>query len=179
LRTEIVKEFEDMKLNTKMVENGVIDFLGIRMTLFPAEVHPLLSKFLFEGRNYEAGYIIIRLLGEKIASLIFKLSDKFKINSLEEAIHLYAKLATLMGFGEITVQEYDLEKGVIRFRTSNSPICTHFKNSGKNMGAFLEGVIGGVAEFYLGSDSKCKEVKCVAKGDEYCEYLVTFSPEKK
>jgi predicted hydrocarbon binding protein len=169
-----------MKLNVKMPENGTIDFLGIRMTFSPAEVHPLLTQFLFEGRDYEAGYILTRLLGEKISALLFdKLSDKFKFNSLEMAIPFYARIATLMGFGKITAQEYDLEKGVIRFQALNSPICTKFKNSGKNMGAFLEGVIGGIAEAYLGPESKCKEVKCVAKGDEYCEYLVTFPPEKK
>jgi predicted hydrocarbon binding protein len=180
LVTQIVREFESMKLNVKMPENGVIDFLGVRMTFFPAEAHPMLTKFLFEGRDYESGYILTRLLGEEIAHLIFNnLSDKFKITSVEEAIPFYARFATLMGFGETAVQESNLEKGVIRFRTSKSPICTQFKNSGKNMGAFLEGVIGGIAELYLGPKSKCKEVKCVAEGDEYCEYLVTFPPEKK
>nr|MDO8082094.1 ATPase domain-containing protein [Candidatus Freyarchaeota archaeon] len=180
LRTDIIREFESMKLNVKMPENGVIDFLGVRMTFFPAAALPLLTKFLFEGRDHEAGYVLTRLLGEKTVRLIFNnLSEKFKLNNLEEAVTFYARLATLVGLGEITVQEYDLQKGVIRLRTLNSPICTQFKNSGKNMGAFLEGVIGGAAEVYLGPESKCKEVKCISKGDEYCEYLVTFPSEKK
>jgi KaiC/GvpD/RAD55 family RecA-like ATPase len=177
LRTDIIREFESMKLNVKMMQNGVIDFLGLRMLIVPAEVFPLLSKTLIDKYGYEAGYNLIRSLGKEMAYVIFKsFANTFKVTSLEEAVPFYAGIGTLMGFGEVIVSEFNIEKGVIGFRVPNSSVCTPLKNSGKNMGAFPEGVIGGTAELFIGPKSNCEEVKCIAKGDEYCEYLVTFPP---
>lgn len=179
LRTEIIKEFESMKLNTKMIHDGIIDFLGLRMSFIPAEVFPLLSKTLIDRYGYEAGYNLIRSLGKEIAYVIFKsFANLFKVTNLEEAVPFYARIGTLMGFGEIKISEYKMDEGVIGFRIPNSSVCTPLKNLGKNMGAFPEGVIAGTAELFIGPKSNCKETKCVAKGDEYCEYVVTFPPEE-
>ncbi|MEM3586876.1 MAG: ATPase domain-containing protein, partial [Candidatus Jordarchaeaceae archaeon] len=178
LRTEIIKEFENMKLNIKMLENGTIDFLGLRMIIFPAEVFSLLAKSLLDKYGYEAGYSLIRSLGKEVAHVLFEgFTKMFKVTTLEEAVHFYARIGTLMGFGDVTVLEYNMERGVLRFRIINSSICALLKNLGKNTGAFQEGVIERTAEIFIGPKSKCEEVKCVAKGDECCEYLVTFLPE--
>ncbi|MFB0563801.1 MAG: ATPase domain-containing protein [Candidatus Lokiarchaeia archaeon] len=179
LRSEIIREFESMKQNTKMLENGVIDFLGVRMSFFPAEAYAMLSKILIEKYEYEVGSDLLRSFGEEIAHLIFKISlNKLKLKNVDEAAQIYARIGTLIGLGEIIIQQYNPEEGVIRFRIPNSPICTYFKNTGKKMGAFLEGVIARMAELYLGPKSICKEVKCISKGDEHCEYLITFRPEE-
>lgn len=178
LRTEIVREFESLKQNAKMMQDGVIELLGIRMLFFPAEVLPQISKTLFDRYGYEAGYELVRSLGKEFAQKTFReFADVFKVTSVEEAASFYAQISTLMGFGEVIISEFNLEKGVVGLRMPNSAICTYLKNLGKNTGAFAEGVITGVAELFLGPKSKCEEVKCLAKGDEYCEYLVTFPPE--
>jgi predicted hydrocarbon binding protein len=179
LRTEIVREFEGLKNNAKMMQNGVIDFLGLRMFFIPSEASPLLTKMLIEKYDYEAGYNLTRSLGEGLANVLFKnFTNLFKFNNLEEGVAFYTRIATLMGLGQFSIQQYNPENGVIRIRIENSPVCTRFKNSGKEMGAFMEGVIQGTMGIYFGPKSNCKEVKCVAKGDEYCEYLVTFPAEK-
>jgi KaiC/GvpD/RAD55 family RecA-like ATPase len=179
IRTEIIREFESMKQNVKMIQNGVIDFLSLRMLLFPAEVLPLLSKTLINKYGYEAGYDLVRSLGKELAYVTFgSFAEMFKVTSVEEAVPFYTRIGALWGFGEIIVSEFNMEKGVIRFRMPNSAACTPLKNSGKNMGAFPEGVMEGTAELFIGPKSNCKEVKCVAKGDEYCEYLLTFPSEE-
>ncbi len=179
LRTEIFKEFENMKHSTKMPQNGVIDFLGTRMTLIFSEVFPLLFRILIDKFDYEEGYNLVRSLGKEMAHLITsRLRNKFKITGMKDAVPFYTRLATLIRLGELFVKEYNAEKGVIRIRILNSPLCAYFKNMGKETGAFMEGIMEGGPEVYLGPTVNCKEVKCVSKGDEYCEYLLTFSTRK-
>ncbi|MGQ9721281.1 MAG: ATPase domain-containing protein [Candidatus Jordarchaeum sp.] len=178
LRTEIIQEFEGMKHNAKMLQSGNIDFMGIRMTFIPADIFNLFSKIMIEKSDYETGYQLTHQLGKEIAYPITKnLLNKFKIANLEEAILFCARTCTLMGFGEMIIQDYNLEKGILKIRLDNSPICTQL-NSGKKMGAFLEGAIEGAAEFYTGLKCNCEEVKCASKGDKYCEYKLTFLQEK-
>ena len=177
LRTEIVKEFESMKQNAKMPQSGTIDFLGLRMTFVPADMFRVWSKIMIEKNDYKKGYDLTHNLGKEIAYPIAKtLVNKFKISNLEEAILFYVRICTLMGLGEMVIQDFNPKKGILRIRHMNSVICSQL-TVGKNMGALIEGALEGTAETYTGSKFRCEEVKCVSKGDDYCEYLMTFPPE--
>lgn len=180
LRTEIMREFESVKQILKMRHTGALDLLGIQMTIIPAETFELMSKILVDKKSYEVGSNLLHQLGRDLAYSISKnIQKKFKIANLEEAILLNAHIYTLMGLGELIVQDYNKEKGTLLLRINNSPICTPLKNVGKKTGALIEGAIEGVAEAYTLSNCKCEETKCVAQGDEYCEYLVTSKINKK
>ncbi len=177
LRTEIVREFDSMKHNAKMLKSGNIDFLGLRMAFIPADMFRVFSKILIEKNDYKAGYDLSHKIGKEIAYPIAKiLLNKFKIANIEEAILFYARMCTLMGLGEMVIQDYNPKKGTLRIRLTNSAVCSQL-DLGKNMGALIEGAIEGTAETYTGSKCHCEEVMCVSKGDEYCEYLVTLPPE--
>ncbi len=179
LRTEIVREFESMKHNAKMLQNGNIDFLGLRMAFIPSDMFKVLSKIMIEKNDYKLGYELTHQLGKEITYPIAKvLLNKFKIANMEEAILFYARVCTLMGLGGMFIQSYNPEKGIIRIRLRNPAICSE-SNIGKNMGALIEGAIEATAETYTGSKCTCEEVMCVSKGDEYCEYLLKIHPEVK
>ncbi|MEM3562470.1 MAG: ATPase domain-containing protein [Candidatus Jordarchaeaceae archaeon] len=178
LRTEIMREFESVKQNLKMRQAGAVDLLGIQMTLIPSEAFELMSKILVGKKSYEEGSKLLHQLGRDLAYSISKnIQNKFKIVNLEEAILLNARIYTLMGLGELIIQDYNKEKGTILIRVNNSPICTPLKGAGKKMGALIEGAIEGVAEAYTLSNCKCEETKCIAQGDEYCEYLLNLKPK--
>jgi predicted hydrocarbon binding protein/archaellum biogenesis ATPase FlaH len=178
LRTEIMREFESLKQNLKMRQEGVIDLMGTPMTIIPSETFKLMSKILIDKNSYEAGSNLLHQLGKELAYSISKnIQSKLKISSLEEAILLNTRIYAIIGFGEIIVQDYNKEKGTLLLRTYNSPICTPLKGIGKKMGALMEGVVEGVAETFTFSNCKCEETKCVAEGNEYCEYLLHLPPK--
>ncbi|MBS7252218.1 MAG: hypothetical protein KIH08_16745 [Candidatus Freyarchaeota archaeon] len=175
LRTEIMREFESVKQNLKMRQIGAVDLLGIQITIVPSEAFELMSKILVDKKSYETGINLLHQLGRDLAYSISKnIQNKFKIANLEEAILLNARIYTLMGLGELIVQDYNKEKGTLLLRINNSPICNPLKGVGKKMGALIEGAIEGVVEAYTLSKCECQETKCVAQGDEYCEYQVNL-----
>ncbi len=179
LRTELFREFDSIKHTTKMPEDGVIDFMDIRAAGIPAEVIPLIFKTLMDKYGYETGYRLTHAIGKEVGRLLArKFKDKFKVFSIEESVPFFTKTATLMGMGEFTVKEYDEEKGIIKFQVTNSPECAFFKDTAKKTGPLIGGAIEGVGEFYLGLGARCEEVKCVSKGDDCCEYVLTFSPKR-
>ena len=73
------------------------------------------------------------------------------------------------GFGMLEVLEIDRARGYARVRIYNNFECEMFKGSGKPQGHFTRGIIEGWLEKCMGYELRSEEVKCIAKGDPYCE----------
>ena len=108
-----------------------------------------------------------------------KLADVAKeITAITEAskifeIALYALQA--LGYGIFRVEEFSEVEGKLRVTVKVDELieCEAFKGKKKNsQSQLVRGMIAGIASRITNKRITCKEVKCVAKGDPYCQFIV-------
>jgi predicted hydrocarbon binding protein len=77
-----------------------------------------------------------------------------------------------LGYGEMRLVGGDLYGGQARILVKNCFFCLHIRESTDPVCHLLSGVMGGVADEIIGATHRVVEEKCVAKGDNVCEFLV-------
>lgn len=90
-----------------------------------------------------------------------------KDNKFIEAVqNFYAEL----GWGKFSVEEDNKNELVVRIE--NSFIARGYGNSEVPVCHFLRGYNAGLAEVLKGNEIDAEEVKCAAKGDDCCEFVM-------
>ncbi|MEW6329112.1 MAG: 4-vinyl reductase, partial [Candidatus Micrarchaeota archaeon] len=75
------------------------------------------------------------------------------------------------GYGNIEILEYDEKKPYILLRVFNSSNAEGMKTEWP-VCYDLAGMFAGAAEVVFDKEMYCMETKCIAKGDEFCEFEV-------
>ncbi|MEM3587088.1 MAG: V4R domain-containing protein [Candidatus Jordarchaeaceae archaeon] len=172
LSTETVEEFDYMKQQMKMLDDGVLKLLDSRVTIHDPHFSSLLFEIIMSEFGYEEACTFMYQQGKKMPPLLVEaFRQQFKIDNLKRMVESFAKFAELRGYGTFKV-EFDEETNVYKLKTFNSPFCSYFKGLGKNVGFLAAGLIAACFETYTGDKYECEETKCVAKGDDFCEYIV-------
>ncbi|MGQ9719991.1 MAG: V4R domain-containing protein [Candidatus Jordarchaeum sp.] len=180
IRTGIIEDFESFKVQLKMIKDGYINLLGNRIVLLGGDYLSWLLGNLFRTYGYENIYeFVYSLEKERGSSFISPLVKEFKLSDLREVITYIFKIFVLRGLGNFEFLEFDPEEESLRFRIFDSPICSQLRELGKPAGVTIAGTIAGTVEKYTGKEYECEEVKCLAKGDQYCEFLVKPAKKRK
>jgi len=58
------------------------------------------------------------------------------------------------------------------YRVNNSKLAKLYGNIGKPVDHIPRGWFAGAACVFFGKDVDAVETKCIAKGDEYCEFII-------
>jgi KaiC/GvpD/RAD55 family RecA-like ATPase len=170
--TEIIEEFNRLKQYLKMPERGVVELLDTRTIINEATHQSQIIKSMIEKYGYEKAGEMIHSQGKKISkSLIEDLMRNFKPTNLNEAVQKYARFNTLRGYGKF-IGELDEKNNVLHVKHLNPTFCNRNINLKKPTGFWISGVITGLYEAITGTKCITEEVKCVSKGDEYCEYII-------
>ncbi|MEM2136187.1 MAG: 4-vinyl reductase, partial [Candidatus Jordarchaeaceae archaeon] len=173
IRTGLIEDFEPFKQQLKLVKQGYIELMGNRIVFLGGDYLSFILKNLFKIYGYENIYQQIYLLEkERGSSFFYPLAKEFKLSDLKDVLTYYFKILTLRGLGSYEIVEFDPDEGFLRFRVFDDPICSQLKDLGKPAGVIIAGTIAGTVEKYTGREYESQEVKCLAKGDEYCEYIV-------
>ena len=94
----------------------------------------------------------------------------------EENIEKLTKIAEAffqqLGYGILRFGEVNLEEKTATLRIENLFECELFKDSGRCESHLVRGIIAGWFSRLFKGDVEVKEVKCIAKGDPYCEFKV-------
>lgn len=98
----------------------------------------------------------VRTIGER---------DVNKLISLAEALFRNVGFGIMKLYVNTTLKE---AKVIVR----NSFECELFKGSDKPRSNFIRGFIAGWCSKLLEKEVNAKEISCIAKGDEYCEFIV-------
>jgi len=91
----------------------------------------------------------------------------------EDRINLVKELFRLLGYGIAEVLK--VAETEARVRIHDSFECQALKNAGEARGGIIRGMLAGWAAGYWNAEYgeiTVREVKCVAKGDPYCEYII-------
>jgi len=120
--------------------------------------------------------------GERMALIFAKqLAERF--NLLGEAIfRAYAQIVGIRGWGITEIKEINLETGEARVTVKNTIIGSSMKQRHKQADAMVAGVVAGILEFITKQKIVCHEIKCIAKGDDICEFIaepLTSSGEER
>jgi predicted hydrocarbon binding protein len=171
LSTKTVEEFDYIKQQLKMLEEGVLEILGTRVTFQDPNFFPLIFEMMIKEFGYEEASEFMYKQGKRGPTLIKDFIKEFKIADTKKAAESFAKLTELRGHGKFEVTFEEKINGY-KFKIVNHPFCLYFKGLGKVTGFLTAGLFAGAYEIYTGISYECEEVKCIAKGDDYCEFVV-------
>lgn len=106
--------------------------------------------------------------------IIFKTIGKLagKRSIWEKIIETMPKV----GWGYVEIKEFDEKNFKIILTLKNSCIATNYKKSKTSVCHIIAGMGAGLSTMIFNKDMNCKETKCIAKGDAYCEFKI--SPEE-
>jgi len=147
---------------------------------------------IFLRRNYE-GMIkeIRRQLGSAAETLLYLMGYNIGVNyyekggkiiagrDLDKLIRLTIESIKQIGLGIIEIEEINSEKLEATVKIHQSSECELFKKSKKPESHFIRGIMAGWISQLFKSKVEVTEVKCIAKGDPYCQFKIKFISEEK
>jgi predicted hydrocarbon binding protein len=128
-------------------------------------------------------------IGTKILKLMYKngkLTAEDTVAHFEklgvkkgQLINIWINWVNMYGIAYLEIIHINNEKPEVRIRSKKSPFAKEYlKRYGKQkepVDYILSGAIAGFFSKYFGKDVECKEVSCVAKGEKYCQFVITKS----
>lgn len=121
-------------------------------------------------------------IGEKASSILYQsgfqggtLSSKryrevFGFSD-EEITQFMVEMGPQIGWGRFELERFDAHK-ILIVRVYHSPFAEAYGPSSKPVCHMIRGVLGGMGSLALRRDIESKEVSCLAKGDEYCRFVI-------
>lgn len=125
---------------------------------------------------------------EKDSKLIYNLSKKEMIEQLQyfkskiaikglEGLKRIEDIYELLGFGKIKILDIDKNKKRCVINIYDSPIAEKYiknskKKSSKTTCDFISGKLAGMFCFIFNKEVESKEVKCLSKGDDFCQFVI-------
>ena len=180
LKKELTK-IEHVKnvIGIKPLKNGLlVDTIHFPLTL-AEERAILLRRPLFEAlikggyeMFHEPWAIWLYHVGFKMGYDACDSHVKLVGENIEDIVNIGTRMFAIVGFGILEVLEYDMIQHTARVRVRSSFECEMFKDAGKPMGHFIRGFIAGWFSRVSGRELSADEIRCIAMGDPYCEFIV-------
>jgi predicted hydrocarbon binding protein len=159
------------------VKGFMIDELGFPICSIPGMQAIILSGPDFEGMIkglYEKFgdifsvylYHLAYYGGKAMAKILVRELGLTGESLLREAIKIYMAY----GLGRMELVKYTEDSSKIEIRLHNSIECSVFKGRGRVSSNFIRGHLDGLINGLFSKNIKLVEVKCIAKGDKYCEF---------
>ncbi|MFQ6076755.1 MAG: V4R domain-containing protein [Candidatus Bathyarchaeia archaeon] len=113
--------------------------------------------------------------GKEVAqSTCQKFAEKYGVRG-DELIRRVISYQGSLGYGKMEIVACDLKTGEMVVRSRNPILGSQLRDFGAPVDFFLSGSLAGVMEFVTGRKVMCTERKCVARGDDYCEFATRFT----
>ncbi|HIP85658.1 MAG TPA: hypothetical protein EYH17_03315 [Pyrodictium sp.] len=120
-------------------------------------------------------YVAGKDIGKGLSEEIKRRMDERRASGLEELARDAVKLLEELGFGKVELVESNPQKFVVRMYSSATSM---YAKKGKTVCHLERGMLVGIAENIMGKRYVAKEVKCRAKGDAYCEFVIVESKQQ-
>jgi predicted hydrocarbon binding protein len=159
------------------IEKGLVVVAGERSVLIPPSFITMLHDKVIQEKGekwrrifYEAGKKALEEIAPtyKMLVMIPRNSETSKKKLIQGLVEIWS----WMSCGRPEVTKTDFKRNKFTFRLHNSVIAKPYIGRGEMMCDYFAGVIAGGFSSLLGVELKCKEVKCIAKGDEFCEFEI-------
>lgn len=137
-------------------------FMGSRTVIIPVGIITRALSSLYK-RLSTAGRAIIFGLGRHVGESYY---EEFKPLLLEQGLSKALREHVVSGL----LDRYEIEDGGERIRVWGLVECVEGPATGRPNSEFFRGFVSGLACRILGREVVYMERKCVARGDEYCEF---------
>lgn len=131
----------------------------------------LYGRFPVGGKAlvYYLGY----MAGVRLVDLVRKVSD---IDNPRTLLEITLSMLQTLGYGEFEIEKYseEGEKVKVIINVRDSMECEIVRDTkSKPYSQLIRGVLAGItSRILVGKKITCSEVKCVATGNPYCQFLV-------
>jgi len=146
-----------------VLDEGQVQVLGEPESLLPIE-------FVIEFQR-SAPEKVYKIAKSSIARFVREIGSKLGAKP-QDLIKRAPDVFELIGLGRLELQVLDLKKKKVIVNVYNSPL-PEYENRKCCCCIFTAGVLAGLFSTLLGKDLNAKEVKCVAKGDLFCQFVVS------
>jgi len=161
-------------------EDGHLILLGEYAILSPAGVLLKLQQLLEENVGKEKTEKILMSLGEfQVESAARRYIKRFHFQKIDkrQIADLTFKIINSLGWGDVTIKKISFKDKTADVILKNSTLSLKYKqlfqkNSERPIDYWLAGILKKHFSLIFGEEMEIKEVKCLAKGDEFCEFIV-------
>ncbi len=169
-----------------ITEDGHAMLLGEFALLIPSRIFLELHELLEKNLGRREAEKIIETLGEfQVEAALERYRKRFKINKIEreKLKDFLFKLFNIMGWGGGTLNKISYEKKYAEFIMTNSTLGKKYlivnkRKSKYPIDFYIVGWLKKVFETLFGSKVKVIEIKCLAKGDQFCEFIISQNSKK-
>ncbi len=178
LLTSFAESIQEFRHYLKFNADGTITLAGLRFLLSNAVlVNSLLEqavKLLGYKTTSEQVYNLYKTNGQAELGILLKtMNVSLDTSSPKQILEIFANYISANGSGITELTEYT--DAAMTFKVDHS-LCSMSERSDKPMGQYLAGALAGAAELVLGKKVQCNETKCLAKGDNYCQFVCRVMP---
>ena len=159
------------------IEKGLVVVAGERSVLIPPSFITLLQDRVMKEKGekwrkifYEAGKKALEEIAPTYRMLIMIPRDSEA--SKKKLIDGVVEIWSWMSCGKPKVTKMDFKRNKFTFRLYDSVIAKPYIGRGQMMCDYFSGVIAGGFGSLLRTELKCREIKCIAHGDEFCEFEI-------
>ena len=173
----LFRSFEELKENISFNELGQLSVLGWPHVFTPVETLILFFKNTEKRHGFEKCQQILFELGQWVGVGAARLVESALGLKGKELLEGVLKYNTLAGWGRVLSIEGGVDKGKLRivgvstvglaYGGSDHPVCT-----------FVGGALTGILKAATKGDWRCREERCMAMGDEYCEFKLEMESSR-
>lgn len=161
--------YDEMKESMSFNELGQISVLGWNHVITPIETFILFLKTCERAHGQEEHQQILFDLGLKVGMGAARLIESEHHISNKKLFEEVLKYNTVAGWGRPLSIEGDIDKGKLKI-TGISTIALSYYRSDHPVCNFVGGSLAGILQVATKKEWICRETRCIAKGDEYCEF---------
>jgi len=150
----------------------LLTIMGERAIILRRTLYEIFAKSLRDELG--SGYVVwLYQLGIELGRNSYRYNRKLVGDDIDKLIAMGSVMFGQAGFGKLEVVKVDFSSGRAIIRVYDSFECELYKGSGKASSYFIRGIIKGYAQEVFRKEVVVTETKCIAKGDSYCEFVVS------
>jgi len=169
-----VKEVREVHLIKPILKGLLIDTIHFPITVFKERAwiaRESVLRGLFRGLRLkwgDVGKMFLYHQGAEVGKHLYNDYRKY-VTSAHEMLTMFAAFLKAVGWG--IIEEIKQYEDLYIIRGHNNLECYLNKPSNEPSGHFSRGVLAGLLSELTGREMVVDEVKCIAKGDPYCEFV--------
>lgn len=161
--------FEELKRNISYGERGEVSICNKEYLITPLNTFLFLFKELEKKLGMHEYRELMRDYGESLGLKITNyLRSEYGLKGnelLKEALNYFL----IRGWGRIVKKEGNLDSGIFRM-SSFETLSHYYGKSDHKVCAIVESILLGILEGVTGKKWSCRETRCIAVGDDLCEF---------
>jgi|Deesub1362B_J571_1020462.scaffolds.fasta_scaffold00005_392 hypothetical protein len=146
--------------------------LGERVVAFREPILRGIIKGFAERLGAHQTHVFLWHLGLSIGKELYKSYKEMGAHYLEDYIKFTSVFGAAMGWG--VVGNFYVERNKVTIQLLRNWECEMSEEEGVPRNHFIRGVLAGIISGYFNRNIKITEVRCIGKGDEYCEFVASW-----